>query len=211
MIIISWRCDCDFNFYFFSPLAGPVEQQQQRLYSGRQAVRPEPNAAAPDCHRAVFVIVFIAFAQVVSGRIRQDVHRRRPRHASPVLGHVRQPLPAARVRAVAGASSAVGAEVRRVRPARTAAVQLGRQGQAENRRSVRRHRARRAQLSHRRGQAADAGHARLDGRSRSPRRNKGWWNSRINNIVISLYNVIYYVTIVRKRYRYNDICVSRTM
>lgn len=158
---------------FFSPLAGPVEQQQQRLHSGRQAVRPEPNASAADCHRAVLVVVVIAVAQVFSERILQDVHRRRPGHASPVLGHVRQSLPAALVRAVAGAGAAVGAEVRRVRPARTAAVQLGRQGQAENRRSVRRHRARRAQLSHRRGQAADAGHSRLNGRSGSPRRNKG--------------------------------------
>jgi len=184
IIILLWRCDCDFNFYFFfSPLAGPADQQQQRLHSGRQAVRTEPNAATTDSHRAVLVVVLIAVAQTVFGRDRQDVHRRRPGHAAPVLGHVRQPVPAAIVRAVAGAAAAAAAEVRRLRPARTAAVQRGRQGQAENRRGrprpVRRHRARRAKLSHRRGQAADAGHARLNGRSRSPRRHKVWWNSRI--------------------------------
>jgi len=170
--------------------AGPADQQQQRLHSGRPAVRPEPNAAAADGHRPVVVVVVVAVAQAV-GRVRlQDVHRRRPGHAAPVLGHVRQPVPAADVGAVAGATAAAAAaEVRRVRPARTAAVQRGRQGQAENRRgrpraAVRRGRARRAQLSHRRGQAADAGHARLNGRSRSPAQ------QRLMNYIVVLYYII---------------------
>lgn len=57
---------------------------------------------------------------------------------------------------------AAGAEAGRVRPARAAAVQRG-QEQAEKRRDRGRAAtgARRSQLSHRRGQTTDAGHARL--------------------------------------------------
>lgn len=109
-----------------SPIVGPADQQQ-RLYSRGPFVRSEPDAAADDDH----VVGVVAVAEAAVGPVgHRSAHqeRRRPGHVAAVLGHVRQPVPAAQLGAVAAAAAATAAalaEVRRVRPPGAAALQRG--------------------------------------------------------------------------------------